>query len=91
VSVTVDVSPAICRTETGKRIRAVVEGNTVEECLRALSSSIDCLETAVFEDDGRLKRYVSVFVNGTSAYPDELAKAVEPGDRIHILVPTAGG
>jgi molybdopterin converting factor small subunit len=34
---------------------------------------------------------VEVYVNNESAYPEELAKPVQDGDEIHLILMLAGG
>ncbi|MBW1912190.1 MAG: MoaD/ThiS family protein [Deltaproteobacteria bacterium] len=38
-----------------------------------------------------MKNVIEVYVNGETAYPDELARQVRDGDEIHLLVMLAGG
>jgi molybdopterin converting factor small subunit len=68
-----------------------VEGNTVGECLNHLVSQYPGMKEALFEKDGRLLNVIEIYVNMESAYPDELAKAVQDGDEIHITAMLAGG
>ena len=68
-----------------------VNGNTVGECLRQLVARFPEVKNWVFEKNGNLNRLVDIYVNGESAYPDELAKMVKDGDELHIVVIIAGG
>ena len=44
----------------------------------------------LFDKEGKLLEYLSVFVNREIAFPDELATPVKDGDEIH-LIPLIGG
>jgi molybdopterin converting factor small subunit len=68
-----------------------VEGNTVGECLNYLIRQYPGMEKALFAKKGKLLNIVEVFVNHTTAYPNELIKPVKAGDEIHLLVMLAGG
>jgi molybdopterin converting factor small subunit len=66
-------------------------GNTVGECLNHLIKQFPGMEKAIFSKKDKLLSIVEVYVNHTSAYPNELAKPVKEGDEIHLVVMLAGG
>ena len=66
-------------------------GNTVGECLRDLVTNFPQLEPLLFNKKGELLNYLEVFINGESAYPDELSKPVVDGDTIQIVNVIVGG
>ena len=68
-----------------------VNGDTVGECLNALTQRFPQLKTALFDKKNTLKNQIEIYLNMESAYPDELKKMVKPGDEIHITVMLAGG
>jgi molybdopterin converting factor small subunit len=68
-----------------------VEGNTVGECLNHLTKQFPGMEKALFAKKDKLLNVVEVFLNHTTAYPNELIKPVKDGDEIHLLVMLAGG
>ena len=68
-----------------------VNGNTVGECLRDLVSQYPELEKEIFDNKGNLLSVLEIYLNGASAYPDELKKVVKDGDEIHLLTMLAGG
>ena len=70
---------------------AEVNGSTVGECLEHLSRQFPGIESEFLDDKGNVFQYVDVYVNGKSAYPEELAKAVKDGDELYILQEVAGG
>jgi hypothetical protein len=83
MSVTVDVNQALYRGPDGQR-KVEVNGGTVGECLAEAAKQLKGLEKALFDHSGRLLNYVDVFVNGKSAFPEELAKATHDGDRVQV-------
>ncbi len=68
-----------------------VEGKTVGECLQHLVDTYPGLENEIFEKKGKLKAVIEVYLNGESAYPDELKRSVRDGDEIHLTLILAGG
>ena len=68
-----------------------VEGKTVGECLKALMEKYPGMQQALFDKKGKLQNIVEVYLNGESAYPDELAKKIHDGDEIHLVFFLAGG
>jgi molybdopterin converting factor small subunit len=68
-----------------------VEGNTVGQCLSDLVEKFPGMEKALFAKKDKLLNVVEVYVNHTTAHPNELVKPVKDGDEIHLLVMLAGG
>ncbi len=68
-----------------------VNGGTVGDCLSDLVKRFPRLEAKLFSENGKLQSYLGVYVNGESAYPDELARKVTNGDELHIINIIAGG
>ena len=68
-----------------------VEGNTVGECLNQLIRQFPGMEKALFAKNDKLLNIVEVYVNHTTAYPNELIKPVKDGDEIHLVLMLAGG
>jgi len=73
--------------------QAIVEatGNTTGQCLKQLVTQFPALEQEIFDKDGELLGYLTIFVNREPAFPEELAKPVKEGDEIHIVPLIAGG
>ncbi len=67
-----------------------VNGNTTGECLKDLVKQFPAIEKEIFDKDGKLLEYLSVFVNREIAFPDEMATPVKDKDEIH-LIPLIGG
>ncbi len=78
------------RYTDGKEI-IKVEGKTVGECLRDLVKQYPPLEKEVFVKNGKLNSIIEVYLNGASAFPNELAKPVKDGDRINLVYMLSGG
>ncbi|MCX8119037.1 MAG: MoaD/ThiS family protein [Desulfobacterota bacterium] len=68
-----------------------VEGKTVGECLSHLLREYPGMEKALFAKKDKLHNNIEVYVNRASAHPNELAKTVQDGDDIHLIVMLAGG
>ena len=79
------------RQYTGGKEIVDVNGNTVGECLRDLVSQYPEIEKQIFDNKGNLLSVLEIYLNGASAYPDELKKVVKDGDEIHLLTMLAGG
>ena len=67
------------------------DGNTVGQCLNDLVKQFPGMEKALFAKKDKLLNIVEVYVNHTTAHPNELIKPVKDGDEIHLLVMLAGG
>jgi molybdopterin converting factor small subunit len=68
-----------------------VEGSTVSECLNQLVKQFPGMEKALFAKKDKLLNNVEIYLNHTSAYPNELIKPVKDGDEIHLIVMLTGG
>jgi len=68
-----------------------VEGHTVGECLNHLIRQYPGMEKALFAKKDKLLNIVEVYLNHTSAHPNELLKPVRDGDEIHLIIMLAGG
>lgn len=79
------------RQYTGGAANVTVEGETVGVCLQQVIARYPDMEKALFSGPGRLKNQIEIYINSESAYPDELRKAVHPGDEIYLTVMLAGG
>jgi molybdopterin converting factor small subunit len=68
-----------------------VTGNTVGQCFKDLVGRFPALEKELFSKKNTLKSNLEVYLNGESAYPNELKRPVKDGDHIHLTVMLAGG
>ncbi len=68
-----------------------VEGKTVGECLKHLIKQFPGMEKALFAKKDNLLNTIEIYVNHSSAYPNELLKPIKEGDEIHLVYMLAGG
>ena len=90
MSIEVKFSPIFIRY-TNNQQAAEVSGSTVGECLDHLVKQFPDLKTIIFDKHGKLHLYLDVYVNGESAYPEELVKPVKDGDTLQLIMVIAGG
>ena len=67
-----------------------VNGTTVGECIDDLNKKYPGFKDQLVHT-GKLRDIFEIYVNNTSAYPDELSKTVKDGDMISIITYIAGG
>jgi len=88
MSTKVNSGPLLSRyTDTQNIVE--VDGKTVGECLKNLVEQFPKLE--LFDKNGRLLDYFGIYVNGESAYPNELDTPVKDDDELSIVLMIAGG
>ena len=68
-----------------------VDGNSVGECLEALTRMFPDIRRVLFTRNGDLVRNIDIYINQKSAYPDELKQPVSDGDVIHLNLLLIGG
>ncbi|MBN2076362.1 MAG: MoaD/ThiS family protein [Dehalococcoidales bacterium] len=90
MSIKVHIHPSL-QYITDDREMFEVNGSTVGECLSNLVAEYPDLEEWLYEEKEKLSKYIDIFVNDESAYPEELKKPVKNGDEIYILMQIAGG
>ena len=90
MSIAVKLSPILAKYTDNLKV-ANVNGNTIGECLEHLVKQFPALKQPLFEKNGRLHRYINIYVNQESAYPEELAKPIKDGDELHIVMVISGG
>lgn len=91
MSVTVRV-PSALRKLTDGQAELTGEGSTVRELLDALGRENPGLLDRLTGDDGEMKQFLNVFVNGSDIrYEDNLDTAVKAGDEVSIVPSIAGG
>lgn len=76
---------------TGGRARIEVEGRTVLDCLEALEARFPGFLAQVLDPEGRVHRFVQIFVNGDELARGALGTPVGPDDHIEVLAAIAGG
>ncbi len=84
--------PTILRTYTGGASEVAVSGDTLNDALGSLDSQFPGIGTRVIDDEGRLRRFVNVYVNDDDVrFLDDLATATPAGTTISIIPAVAGG
>jgi molybdopterin converting factor small subunit len=90
MSIEVKIASIFLRYTNDQKV-ARVKGSTVGECLNQLVKQFPDLKPALYDKTGQLRRYVDIYINDESAYPEELAKPVKNGDKLSLLMLIAGG
>jgi molybdopterin synthase sulfur carrier subunit len=92
MSVTVRI-PTILRPLTGGQAEVGVEGaETLAAVIDGLEASHPGLRTRVLDDDGKLRRFVNVYVNDDDVrFSDGLQTATPDGASVSIIPAVAGG
>jgi sulfur-carrier protein len=91
MSVTVRI-PTILRTYTGGKAEVAAEGGTLGEVISDLEKNHTGIAARVLDDQGKLRRFVNVYVNDDDVrYLDKLDTKVGGDDSISILPAVAGG
>jgi molybdopterin converting factor small subunit len=88
MSVKVTLHPFVNNgVETQVEIEAKNTGDVMKEIIKRIPGA----EKKLFQKPGQLKGYVEVYVNGQTAYPNELTTPLKDGDSMSVLVFLAGG
>lgn len=84
--------PTILRTYTGGASEVTVSGDTLNDALGSLDAQFPGIGTRVIDDEGRLRRFVNVYVNDDDVrFLEDLATATPDGTSISIIPAVAGG
>jgi molybdopterin synthase sulfur carrier subunit len=84
--------PTQLRTLTGGAGEVPVEGSTVGEVLKALDAAHPGLGERLFDEDGKLRRFVNVFLADEDVrFLDGLETGVSAGQTVSIVPAVAGG
>ena len=84
--------PAALRRFTQEQSAVEVDAATVDAALKALTGRFPALQKHLFQDDGRLRSFVNIFVNDEDIR--HLSKGetpLEPGDTLSVVPSIAGG
>lgn len=91
MSVTVRVPP-VFRTMTSGQSQVQLDGGTVGEVLDSLESSHPGFKDKLLDGDGKLVRYVNLFVDDDDVrFMDGLSTPVPDGGTLSIMQAVAGG
>lgn len=84
--------PTILRTYTGGVADVTVTGGTLQEALADLDAQYPGIGARVLDDEGRLRRFVNVYVNDDDVrFLEDLQTPTPDGTSISIIPAVAGG
>jgi adenylyltransferase/sulfurtransferase len=84
--------PTPLRAYAGKQDSVQLQASTVGEALSALTAQFADLKKHLFNDEGRLRSFVNVYVNDEDIrYLQKDQTQVKEGDTISIVPSIAGG
>jgi sulfur-carrier protein len=84
--------PGPLRALTAGAAEVEVEAASVQGVIDALEARFRGMKSRLCDEDGRLRSYVRVFVNGEDARTlGEARASVKPGDSVSIVPAIAGG
>ena len=84
--------PTPLRRYTGGSAKVAGSGNSIADVLDDLNVNYPGLKDKVCEEDGEIRRFVNVFINGENVRKlDGAATPVKQGDEIGIIPAMAGG
>lgn len=83
--------PSMFRTYAEGRMFVECHGSTVRDCLDQIVDKYPQLKDQLFDKNGGLKKVIEIYVNGKSAYPMELEKELNDGDKVFVTLMLAGG
>ncbi len=65
--------------------------NDTGEMFKEVIKRFPVAEKKLFQKPGQLNRYVEIYLNSKTAYPNELTTPLKDGDSVSVLVFLAGG
>jgi len=84
--------PTPLRQFTGKQDAVTVPGDTIGDVLQALTSQYPDLRRQIFNEEGKLRSFVNVYLNDEDIrYLRKEATAAKEGDTISLVPSVAGG
>lgn len=84
--------PTILRTYTGGASEVSVTGGTLGEVIESLESAYPGIRTRLLDDDGRLRRFVNVYVGDEDVrFAEGLATPTPAGTSVSVIPAVAGG
>ncbi len=84
--------PAPLRRYTGGQSKVSSGGTTIAELIDQLETTYPGIREKIVEDDGEIRRFVNVFVNGQNVRKLQGASTpVSGGDEVGIVPAMAGG
>ena len=84
--------PTPLRKVTNGEEKASVDAGTMVEVVESLEEQFPGLKARICDDDGELRSFVNVYVNGEDIrFLDGMGSAISSGDEISIVPAVAGG
>lgn len=84
--------PTILRTYTGGDSEVTAEGTTLAEVLDNLDASFAGIKGRILDEDGKLRRFVNVYVNNDDVrFEQDLATPTPDGAEVSVIPAVAGG
>lgn len=84
--------PTILRTYTGGASEVEADGATLTDVLADLDVRFPGIRARVLDDEGRLRRFVNVYVgNDDVRFLDDLATPTPDGTQVSVIPAVAGG
>lgn len=91
MSISVKV-PTILRTYTDGSAEVTVTGDTLADAIADLDTQFPGIGARVLDDDGKLRRFVNVYVNDDDVrFLEDLATPTPAGTSVSIIPAVAGG
>ncbi|MDQ6522002.1 MoaD/ThiS family protein [Nocardioides sp. LHD-245] len=84
--------PTILRTYTGGDSEVSATGATLAEVLDDLDASYAGIKGRILDEDGKLRRFVNVYVNNDDVrFEQDLATPTPDGAEVSVIPAVAGG
>jgi len=84
--------PYALRTFTGRNAEVEVEGSTAGEAVNALANAYPALKTHLFSEDGQLRNFINLFVEGANINGLQgLNTPLKPDGELMLVPAIAGG
>ena len=84
--------PTPLRRVTNGQDKVDAEGATLREIIESMESQFPGIKARICDDDGNLRNFVNVFVNGEDVrFMDGVDSVTSDGDEISIVPAVAGG
>jgi adenylyltransferase/sulfurtransferase len=84
--------PNLMKFYVNNQTELLVEGFTIAEALSDLTIRYPAIKFHIFDDQGKLRRYINLFVNTTNITDlDGLQTAIKENDKITLLPSISGG
>jgi molybdopterin converting factor small subunit len=90
MSATIEISSIFGRY-TNNQLSIKVEGSTVGECIEDFLKQYPDMRQIILNKDGKLRHNYDIYINGKSAYPLEMSKPVNDGDKLNLIMLIQGG